>query len=301
MSNIAVIGGINHDIVIRVPRIPERGETIHRGQIEHYSGGKGANQAVAAARSGSVVSMIGAVGADNPGRDLLASLNVHSINTHHVVQTEASTTGTAFITVDSKGLNTIAVAEGANHLLEPSSVQAAIAELSPEAILCQREVPDAAIHAGLEHVPSGTLRILNASPADPLSPTIMEHVDIMIVNEIEAAQILGKTLDPVAAAVEIAKAVERGCVVTLGEAGLAASIDNDELFQPAFTTDVIDTTGAGDAFCGAFASALLKGKGSVDALSWAQAAGALASTRHGAQPSMPSSEEIQTLADSINV
>ena len=123
----------------------------------------------------------------------------------------------------------------------------------------------------------------------------------MIVNEIEAAQILGKTLDPLAAAVEIAKAVERGCVVTLGEAGLAASIDNDELFQPAFATDVIDTTGAGDAFCGAFASALLRGKGSVDALSWAQAAGALASTRHGAQPSMPSSEEIQTLADSITV
>ena len=112
MSNIAVIGGINHDIVIRVPRIPENGETIHRGQIAHYSGGKGSNQAVAAARAGSVVSMIGAVGADNPGRDLLASLNSHGINTHHVVQTEASTTGTALITVDSKGLNTIAVAEG---------------------------------------------------------------------------------------------------------------------------------------------------------------------------------------------
>lgn len=301
MSNIAVIGGINHDIVIRVPRIPQSGETIHRGQIAHYSGGKGANQAVAAARAGSVVSMIGAVGADNPGRDLLASLNSNGVNTNHVVQTEASTTGTALITVDSKGLNTIAVAEGANHLIDPTSVQAAIAELSPEAVLCQREVPDAAIQAGLEHAPAGALRILNASPADPLSPTIMEHVDIMIVNEIEAAQILGKTLDPLAAAVEIAKAVERGCVVTLGEAGLAASIDNDELFQPAFTTDVIDTTGAGDAFCGAFASALLRGKGSVDALSWAQAAGALASTRHGAQPSMPSSEEIQTLADSINV
>jgi ribokinase len=301
MSNIAIIGGINHDIVIRVPRIPQSGETVHCGQIAHYSGGKGANQAVAAARAGSVVSMIGAVGADNPDHDLLASLDSHGVNTSYVVQIDASTTGTALITVDSKGLNTIAVAEGANHLLEPTGVQAAIAELSPEAVLCQREVPDAAIQAGLEHAPPRALRILNASPADPLSPTILEQVDIMIVNEIEAAQILGKTLAPLAAAAETAKAVERGCVVTLGEAGLAASIDNDALYQPAFTTDVIDTTGAGDAFCGAFASAMLMGKCSVDALFWAQAAGALASTRHGVQPSMPSSEEIQTLADSMNV
>ncbi len=142
MSRVVVVGGINMDIVMRVPRIPRPSETVHGGRIGRYPGGKGSNQAVAAARAGAAVAMVGAVGQDEAGKELVASLHAAGVDTDHVALTPDAATGTAMIAVDSSGANSIAVAEGANLSVRPEDVAKAVAALNPAVVVVQREVPE---------------------------------------------------------------------------------------------------------------------------------------------------------------
>ncbi|MDE2903235.1 MAG: ribokinase [Chloroflexota bacterium] len=298
MSRIAVVGSINQDIVIRVPRIPQSGETVHHGRLARYAGGKGANQAVAAARAGATVSMLSAVGMDAAGDDLLRGLTAHGVDITHVALKDSAATGTALIAVDDAGANSIAVAEGANFQIDPEDVQSAIAALQPVAVVGQREVPDDVINAAFQATTPG-LRVLNVSPVDEGVVIDLALVDIAIVNEIEAAQLAegSNDNDAVSLARSLATRTQRGCVVTLGGEGLAAHVDGRTHVQPAFPTTVVDTTGAGDAFCGVFTAALAAGRPVETALRWGQAAGALAAATPGAQPSMPRAGDIRRLAE----
>ncbi len=295
MTRIAVVGGINQDIVIHVPRIPQPGETVHHGRLGRYAGGKGANQAVAAARAGAAVSMLGAVGTDAAGDDLLQGMAADGVDTTHVARVDSAATGTALIAVDAAGTNSIAVAEGANFRIDPEAVTSAIAAIQPVAVIGQREVPDEATLAAFRAAPPG-LRVLNVSPVDEVGTIDLTAVDIAVVNEIEAAQLAGGDAEPAAMAETLSRRTCRGCVVTLGGAGLVAHIDGQTHVQPAFPTIVVDTTGAGDAFCGVFAASLAFGHPVETALRWGQAAGALAAATPGAQPSMPRAEDIRRLA-----
>ena len=296
MSRIAVVGSINQDIVIRVPRIPRPGETVHHGRLAHFAGGKGANQAVAAARAGATVSMLSAVGSDAAGDDLLRGLIADGVDTTHVARVDSAATGTALIAVDDAGANSIAVAEGANFKIKPEDVERAVASMQPVAVIGQREVPDEATLAAFRAAPAG-LRVLNVSPVDEGESIDLSPVDIAVVNEIEAAQLAGRNDDPPALARAVARRTHRGCVVTLGGQGLVAHIDGQTHVQPAFPTTVVDTTGAGDAFCGVFTAALAESHPVETALRWGQAAGALAAAKAGAQPSMPMADDIRRLAD----
>ena len=295
MTRIAVVGGINQDIVIHLPRIPQPGETVHHGRLGRYAGGKGANQAVAAARAGAAVSMLGAVGTDAAGDDLLQGMAADGVDTTHVARVDSAATGTALIAVDDAGANSIAVAEGANFEIDPEAVASAVAGIQPVAVIGQREVPDQATLAAFRAAPPG-LRVLNVSPVDEAGTIDLSPVDIAVVNEIEAAQLAGGNDEPPALAQAVASQTHRGCVVTLGGAGLVAHVDGQTHVQPAFPTTVVDTTGAGDAFCGVFTASLAFGHPVKAALRWGQAAGALAAATPGAQPSMPRAEDIRRLA-----
>ena len=298
MSRLAVVGSINQDIVIRVPRIPRPGETVHHGRLAHFAGGKGANQAVAAARAGATVSMLSAVGTDAAGDDLLRGLIADGVDATHVARVDSAATGTALIAVDSAGANSIAVAEGANFEIDPADVAGAIAGIQPVAVIAQREVPDDVTNAAFRAAPPG-LRVLNVSPVDEGVAIELGLVDIAVVNEIEAAQLTADSDadDPAALARALAAKTHRGCVVTLGEQGLVAHIDGHTYVQPALPTTVVDTTGAGDAFCGVFTAALAEGHQVDTALRRGQAAGALAAAKAGAQPSMPMADDIRRLAE----
>ncbi|HCU73348.1 MAG TPA: ribokinase [Chloroflexi bacterium] len=295
MNSIAVVGSINLDIVIRVPRIPQVGETIHHGTIAHHPGGKGANQAVAASLAGAEVSMIGSVGMDTAGSELLASLKAHNVDTRYVSRITSTHTGTAVITVDTNGSNSIALAEGANAAIEPGNVADAVAQLAPQAILCQREIPDSVIATAFSRRNSAALHVLNVSPVEQISNIAMDDIDLLVVNQIEAKQLIGTQAGAMDAATTLAQRTRRGCIVTLGAKGLVAQIDGHKIKQPAYSVKVVDTTGAGDAFCGAFVTELLETQNPEHALRFGQAAGAVAVTRHGAQPSMPDSPTIRAL------
>ncbi len=299
MSRIAVVGSINQDIVIHVPRIPQPGETVHHGRLARYAGGKGANQAVAAARAGATVSMLGAVGTDADGDDLLRGLIPDGVDSAHVARVDSAATGTALIVVDDAGTNSIAVAEGANFEIDPADVTRAIAGIQPVAVIGQREVPDDVINAAFQAASPG-LRVLNVSPVNEGVVIDLGQVDIAVVNEIEAAQLTGDSNadDPEGLARALAMQTHRGCVITLGGDGLVAHVDGQTYVQLAFPTTVVDTTGAGDAFCGVFTAALAADRPVETALRWGQAAGALAAAAPGAQPSMPRRHDIRRLADS---
>lgn len=299
MSRIAVVGSINQDIVIRVPRIPQPGETVHHGRLARYAGGKGANQAVAAARAGATVNMLAAVGTDADGDALLHGLIADGVDTTYVARVDSAATGTALIAVDDAGANSIAVAAGANFEIDPADITSAIAGIQPVAVIGQREVPDDVTNAAFRAAPPG-LRVLNVSPIDEGVAIDLGLVDIAVVNEIEAAQLTDDSRaddDPEALATALATKAHRGCVVTLGGAGLVAHIDGQTHVQPAFPTTVVDTTGAGDAFCGVFTAALAARRPVETALRWGQAAGALAAATPGAQPSMPMADDIRRLAE----
>ncbi len=301
MTDVAVVGGLNLDLVIRVPRIPAVGETVHHGRLARYAGGKGANQAVAAARAGATVSMLGAVGDDDAGRGLLDGLRASGVDVTHVTRSQADATGAALIFVDAAGANAIAVAEGANLSARPHQAAAAVARLQPRAVIGQGEISAQVTAAAFQAAPPTALRVFNASPVDAHGGVDAAHVDVVVVNEIEAAQLAGQAIDPGgpgALADLLASRTRRGCVVTLGAQGLVARLDGQRCAQPAFAVQVVDTTGAGDAFCGVFTAALAAGRSAPDALRWGQAAGALAASRRGAQPSMPSANEIRGLLES---
>jgi len=301
MGKIVVLGSLNMDLIIRMARLPAAGETMLGGDLVTALGGKGANQAVAAARLGGDVAMIGRVGADAYGQAQQVALHKEGIDTQWLLSDPSAPTGVAFILLEETGQNSIVVSPGANHRLAPDDVRATQNALeSASCLVMQLETPLATVaEAASQAVQKGVRVILNPAPAQPLPASLLASVYALILNETEASQLTGLSVDRDA---EIRQAgrrlLEQGLhyvVLTLGGRGAFWMTPQRSGFTPAFEVQVVDTTGAGDAFVGAFAVALAEGMGEDEAARFACSAGALATTRLGAQPSLPTRAEVTAL------
>jgi ribokinase len=292
MTHIAVLGSTNMDLVAYVDKAPRRGETVTGRDFRTIPGGKGANQAIAAARAGATVSMIGAVGNDAFGTRLRSTLEHSGVTTDHL-RTVEGPTGTAHIVVDDEGGNAIVVVPGANgtvdHLVPGDEGLIA----SADALLLQLEIPLEAVLAGAETARAhGVRTILTPAPARPLPPELLAATDLLVPNEHEAATLTG-VADPFAAGAALLDRVPR-VVITLGAAGsLYLTRDAEPLAVPAPRVTAVDSTGAGDTFVGALAVALGEERPIREAMAWAAAAAALSVQREGASASMPYRSEIE--------
>jgi len=299
-GHIVVVGSINMDLVVRAPHLPQPGETIIGSDFKTFPGGKGANQAVAAARLGGHVKMIGRVGNDAFGEQLLQTLRADRIDTTFVQRDTAAPSGVALITVEEEGQNTIVVASGANARVTPDDVEAAAAAFAGASVLLlQLECPLPTVRHAIEVARRQQVRvILNPAPSQPLDAQLLSQVDYLAPNQIELALLTQS--DSLAEGVKRLKALGvKQVVVTLGGDG-AAVFDDEQAYQLApHHVSVVDTTAAGDAFVGGFAVALVEGKSTRAAAEWGNAAGALAVTRAGAQPSLPSRAELERFVGSV--
>ncbi|SEQ42269.1 ribokinase [Streptomyces sp. yr375] len=291
MTDIVVLGSTNMDLVAYVEKPPQRGETVTGREFRTIPGGKGANQATAAAHAGATVSLIGAVGNDAFGSHLRSTLEHSGVNTDHL-RTVEFPSGTAHIVVDDEGGNAIVVVPGANgtvdHLVPGDEVLIGSADV----LLLQLEVPLAAVVAGARAARAhGVRTILTPAPAQPLPPELLAAVDLLVPNEHEATALTGRT-DPREAATALLASVPQ-VIVTLGAAGsLYAARGAEPVIVPAPQVTAVDSTGAGDTFVGALAVALGEDRPVPEALAWAAAAAALSVQRPGASASMPYRSEI---------
>ena len=300
---IVVFGSINIDLVVQVQALPKAGQTVLGAGYDKIPGGKGANQALAAARAGAEVELVGCVGVDGFADDAVAMLRQAGVRLN-VAASAASPTGCAFIGVDGAGENQIIVASGANADLTPAQLSDASLD-NAAAVVLQMEVLSAANWAVVERAGRFATRVLlNAAPAGYIPSDVLSALEWLIVNEDEArqvAQALGlahETANDAARA--ISRSARTGVVVTLGPQGARAFCSRDgehiRVSVDAPNVTVSDTTGAGDAFVGAFAERVATGTDLPDALRYAVAAGSLACTKQGAQPSFCSANEILALA-----
>ncbi|MFE1549215.1 ribokinase [Streptomyces sp. NPDC058718] len=298
MTSIVVLGSTNMDLVAYVPRAPARGETVTGRAFRTIPGGKGANQAVAAARAGAEVSMIGAVGADDFGARLRANLEHCSVDTD-LLRTAEGPSGTAHIVVDDEGGNAIVVVPGANAALTSLSHGDEALIGTADALLLQLELPLSVVVEGAATARRlGVRTVLTPAPARPLPPELLAAIDLLVPNEHEAAALTGLT-DPRAAAQALLRDVPE-VVVTLGAAGsLYAARGAEPVTVPAPRVTAVDTTAAGDTFVGALAVALGEGRPVPEALAWAQTAAALSVQREGASTSMPYRTEIEAAFGSL--
>ncbi|WP_316977021.1 ribokinase [Shumkonia mesophila] len=293
---IVVFGSLNADLVFRVPSLPRPGETVLAPDYTVVAGGKGANQAYAAARAGAPTRMAGCVGDDEFGHVLLSSLSGAGVDTQGVLHRETRT-GCAAIAVDAAGENQIAVAAGANQ--EARAAQVPDDWLTPDTVLVlQMEVPAAENWALIARAKqAGGRVVLNVAPAAPVPPSVLEFVDVLIVNQTEAmvvAEAAGvPETDPIRAIRSLARGFGMTTVVTLGADGAFACVGDEEWEVPPLKISPADTTGAGDAFCGVLAAALDAGLAFTEALRRAGTAGALACTRAGAQTAMADAADIE--------
>ena len=295
---IAVLGSINMDVVIRCEHLPQPGETIIATSSAEFPGGKGANQAVAAARLGGKVSMIGNVGNDAFAETLLKNLQQEDIDTTHIGHCRQCDSGLAVIAVEASSENSIMVVPGANAKLCPTDADAAADVIqSSQALLLQHEVPIETVIAAIRVAKNSDTRvILDPAPALFPFPSELFEVDLLCPNQTEARTILGIQIDSIesakSAAMQLMQSGPPNVVITLGEHGaLVANREGVELI-PAFSIIPTDTTAAGDAFTAALAIAWCEDYGLREAARFASAAGALAATRAGAQPSLPSRQEV---------
>jgi len=310
--SIVVVGSLNMDLVVSVPRFPLAGETLLGGDYARHPGGKGANQAVAAARAGGAIAMVGRVGADAFGEALTRGLQADGVRTNDVLALPDAPTGVAFISIDPGAQNTIIVAPGANARLAPGDLEPAHFA-GARVVLLQLEVPlETTLQAARLGRAAGARVVLNLAPAQPLTAAQLADVDLLLVNETEAAGLTGIAVDEVARAPERAvaalTALVPSAVLTLGAAGAAwaeaaaataAGPGGPAVsgLVPGFPVTAVDTTAAGDAFAGALAVRLAGGADLADAVRFANAAGALAATQAGAQPSLPSARAIAAFLD----
>ncbi len=309
-KRIVVVGSINLDLVAATPRIPVAGETVAGLSFQTFPGGKGANQAVAAARLGGAVSMLGKLGSDVFAAQLRKSLEESNVNTDSVGEVPGSS-GVALITTDPKGQNAITVVAGANAQVLPADLDSHIELIRSAGIfLTQLEIPLETVESLAALAMRGRIPIvLDPAPARPLPPSLLKCVDWLTPNETEACSLLGGTPEDLAedclrdAANALLALGCRNVILKLGERGCYVALaDGARHRLPAHVVRAVDTTAAGDAFNGAFAVALMDGKDPISAASWASAVAAISVTRAGAQPSMPTAAEVdQFLEESESV
>ena len=301
MAEVFVVGSINQDFVLKVEHRPEPGETVTDALLSKGNGGKGANQAAAAALLGASVVFLGRVGGDGFGEPLVRALAERGVDTSLVEQAAGASTGTAFITVTPDGENAITVAPGANRSLVPADVDAASAEIAEARVLvAQMEVPPEVVLRAVEvAVENGTRALVNLAPPFEVPRKLLERLDPLVVNEHEASFLLGESVDGVdgalAAAPELLSLGPSSAVITVGAAGVIFSDGESTAHIPAPKADVVDTTGAGDAFVGALAARLARDASLEDAVAYAARAGAAAVTKEGAQGALPTPEMVEAL------
>ena len=295
-GHIVVVGSLNMDLVVKTPRHPKVGETILGSEFRTYPGGKGANQAVAAAKLGCPVKMVGRVGNDPFANELLEAISIETFDTEYIIRDPNEPTGVAFITVDQDGHNSIVVAPGANAHVSPEDVQAAEnVFIGAAVLLVQLECPLPAVVRAIDLAKKHQLHVvLNPAPGQVLGSDLLGKVDYLLPNESELALISGE--QEMSSAIDKMRELGAGAlVITMGSEGVLVVDQTSELQIPALDVKVVDTTAAGDAFAGAFAVALTEGYELYDAARWGTIAGALAVTRSGAQPSLPSRAKFNRL------
>jgi len=293
-QTLVVVGSLNMDLVVRAPRHPRPGETLIGSQFQTFPGGKGANQAVAAARLGATVRLIGRVGKDAFGDALLQTVRQDGVDTSFIYRDPQAASGVALITLDEAGQNTIVVASGVNMRVSPKDIQQAeVAFEGANLLLMQLECPLEAVEAAADLAQQrGIPVVLNPAPARPLPASLLAKVDYLLPNQSELQLLAEGEVNVSAAAACLLKNGVRNLVVTLGEEGALLVTANTEQKFDAYKVPVVDTVAAGDAFTAAFCVALMEGKSLPEAVQWGNAAGAIAVTRPGAQPSMPKREEL---------
>ena len=311
MPNILVVGSLNADLVVRTPRFPQPGETISGEDLQVIPGGKGANQAVAASRLGANVSMLGRVGKDNFGDFLLDNLKANNVDTT-LIQRDDASTGTAIIIVDADGQNSIVLSAGANGNV--SSLDVASSPLSTasfsdpstrsgrrfDLLLLQLEIPTPTVLSAAKLAKENGVRvILNPAPAKNIPDELISLADFIIPNETELRLLTGQTVNDTSSAEKAAHALldkgAKNVIVTLGSKGALLVNNKTTSHIDTYQVDVVDTTAAGDAFIGGLASRLLDSVSLLDAIRYGCACGALATTKFGAQPSLPTKQEVERL------
>jgi ribokinase len=301
VTGVFVLGSINQDFVLKVERRPNPGETVTNAELSTGSGGKGANQAAAAARLGASVTFLGRVGDDEFGAPLVQALGEKGIDTSLVKQVSGESTGAAFITVTPDGENAITVAPGANRSLTPQDADAASEAIGDSRVLvAQMEIPVETVVRAVEiAVQRGIRALVNLAPTFEVPRELLEKLDPLVVNEHEAAFLLGGEVEGVDGALSAAPKLlslgPQSAVVTIGEAGAVFASGESSNHLPAPKVDVVDTTGAGDAFVGALAARLASDASLEDAVAYAVRAGAAAVTKVGAQGALPTPETVDAL------
>jgi ribokinase len=296
---IIVVGSSNTDMIVRVPRIPQPGETLLGGAFSTAAGGKGANQAVAAARAGGEVTLIACVGTDLFGQQALAGFRQDHIHIDQIRVMEETPSGVAMIFVAEDGENAIAVASGCNALLSPEDIRnAGSAFRQADTVLMQLETPLQTIEAAAALARQHDLRtILNPAPAQSLADKLLHNITLLTPNETEAEQLTGIRVDSERSARQAAEQLlDRGVqsvLITLGARGSFVATREGFRQIPAFNVKAVDTTAAGDVYNGALAVALSEGEDLDTAVRFAHASAALSVTKHGAQPSAPHKKDIE--------
>jgi ribokinase len=298
--SVCVVGSLNLDLVSRVHALPRPGETVLATALTRHVGGKGANQAVAAARAGTPTRLLGCVGEDDSGAWLLAYLASAGVDTSAVIADPTTATGQAFITIDETSENTIVVASGANGAWRgPSDMTAAIGDA--RVLLTQLELDLDVVAAALAACSPDTLRIVNAAPATPKAAALLPACDLLIVNETELSAYAGaperglggaSIADLESAARRLISRPDQSVILTLGRAGVLVIDADSATYISPHRVSAVDTVGAGDCFCGYVAAGLAQGRSLIDAARQANVAAALAVTRPGAAEAMPTLAEV---------
>jgi ribokinase len=301
LTDVFVLGSINQDFVLKVERRPEPGETVTNAELSTGNGGKGANQSAAAALLGASVKILGRVGDDEFGEPLVRALQDKGVDTSLVEVVPDVSTGAAFITVTPDGENAITVAPGANRSLTTDDVDAAAQAIGGARVLvAQMEVPvETVLRAVAVAAERGVRPLVNLAPTFEVPSELLGKLDPLVVNEHEAAFLLGDRVEGIEGALSSAPQLlslgPRSAVITVGEAGAIFAQDGAAEHLAAPKVEVVDTTGAGDAFVGALATRLARGDSLEDAVAYAVRAGAAAVTKEGAQGALPTPEVVERL------
>lgn len=297
-NKIVVIGSSNVDLLMKMDHLPEKGETVTNAEFFQVYGGKGANQAVAAARAGGNVAFVNCVGEDAYTPQMVQNYKNDGIDTRFVFQEEGIASGHALIMIGGAGMNYLSVAPGANYKLTPAKIDEAMPVIGEAAlIVMQYEITEETIKYVIDIANRKGIPVMwNCAPARIFDTSYIPKINILVLNEIEAGflaemQVENETDAEIAAQKLVAKGVEK-VIITLGSKGAFVLTKTEKVSIPAYKVEAIDTTAAGDTFCGAFAVAFVEGKSLQESLQFASAAAAISVTRIGAQPSAPTRNEI---------